>query len=173
MKEEVRKTKIAIVYKSITGNTKIIAEEIKKALKEREIIYFGEPKSNIEADIYIVGSWTDKGECSKEIKSFLVGLNNKKIAYFGTAGFGGSAEYYQTLFSRIKENINDTNQLLGYFYCQGKMPISIRNRYEQLIKEHPKDKKLQVSIKNFDEALEHPNKEDIEQVKLWTSSIIK
>ena len=41
---------------------------------------------------------------------------------------------------RVKKNINDTNQILGYFYCQGKMPIGIRSRYEQLIKEHPEDR---------------------------------
>ena len=120
-----------------------------------------------------MGSWTDKGNCSSEIKEFLTKLNYKKIAYFGTAGFGGQVEYYQTLFNRVKKNINDTNQILGYFYCQGKMPMSIRDRYEHLIKENPEDKNLQVSIKNFDEALEHPNKEDIEQVKLWIKHIIK
>ena len=38
------------------------------------------------------------------------------------------------------------------------MPIGIRSRYEQLIKEHPEDRNLEVSIKNFDEALKHPNK---------------
>ena len=165
--------KIAIVYSSNTGNTKIIAEAIKEELSNEDIVYFGKPENNIEADIYIVGSWTDKGNCSSEIKEFLTKLNYKKIAYFGTAGFGGQVEYYQTLFNRVKENINDTNQILGYFYCQGKMPIGIRSRYEQLIKEHPEDRNLEVSIKNFDEALKHPNKEDIEEVKLWIKHIIK
>ena len=163
--------KIAIVYSSNTGNTKIIAEAIKEELSNEDIVYFGKPENNIEADIYIVGSWTDKGNCSSEIKEFLTKLNYKKIAYFGTAGFGGQVEYYQTLFNRVKKNINDTNQILGYFYCQGKMPIGIRSRYEQLIKEHPEDKNLEVSIKNFDEALKHPNKKDIEQVKEWIDSI--
>ena len=52
------------------------------------------------------------------------------------------------------------------------MPIGIRSRYEQLIKEHPEDRNLEVSIKNFDEALKHPNKKDIEQVKEWIDPII-
>ena len=97
--------KIAIVYSSNTGNTKIIAEAIKEELSNEDIVYFGKPENNIEADIYIVGSWTDKGNCSSEIKEFLTKLNYKKIAYFGTAGFGGQVEYYQTLFNRVKKNI--------------------------------------------------------------------
>ena len=52
------------------------------------------------------------------------------------------------------------------------MPIGIRSRYEQLIKEHPEDRNLEVSIKNFDEALKHPKPKDIEQVKEWIDSII-
>ena len=95
--------KIAIVYSSNTGNTKIIAEAIKEELSNEDIVYFGKPENNIEADIYIVGSWTDKGNCSSEIKEFLTKLNYKKIACFGTAGFGGQVEYYQTLFNRVKK----------------------------------------------------------------------
>lgn len=163
--------KIAIVYKSITGNTKVIAEAIKEVFKE-DVVYFGEPKESISADIFIVGSWTDKGNCATEIKSFLESLEGKKIAYFGTAGFGGQPEYYDTLFNRVKENINDTNEILGYFFCQGKMPMGIRSRYEALIKEHPEDKNLKVNIENFDEALKHPNDKDIEQAKNWIKSII-
>lgn len=36
--------KIAIVYKSITGNTKLLAEAIKEEVPKADIVYFGEPK---------------------------------------------------------------------------------------------------------------------------------
>lgn len=45
--------KIAIVYSSNTGNTKIIAEAIKEELSNEDIVYFGKPENNIEA-IYIL-----------------------------------------------------------------------------------------------------------------------
>lgn len=164
--------KIAIIYKSITGNTKNIAEAIKSVIKKEELVYFGEPTDNINADLYIVGSWTDKGMCTKEIAEYLQKLNNTKIAYFGTAGFGGSTEYYQKLFDRIKANINDSNEILGAFFCQGKMPISVRERYVQMIQQHPDDKNLQVSIQNFDDALTHPDSNDIDNAKKWISTLI-
>ena len=55
--------KIAIIYKSLTGNTRQVAEAIRDALGGEEIVYFGEPKPDIVADLYFVGSWTDKGSC--------------------------------------------------------------------------------------------------------------
>lgn len=164
--------KVAIVYKSVTGNTKLIAEAIKEAIPENELIYFGEPQDNINADLYVVGSWTDKGMCTKEIVKFLKGLENSSIAYFGTAGFGGSEEYYNKLFERIKTNISNSNRIVGKFFCQGKMPMAVRDRYVSLITEHPDDKKLKVSIDNFDKALSHPDENDLQNAKNWMKSIL-
>lgn len=164
--------KIAIIYKSISENTKLLAEAINEALEEN-IVYIGEPKEDIAADFYFIGSWTDKGMCCSEIADFIKTLNHKKIAYFGTAGFGGSEEYYHSLFERVKKICPVTSNIIEYFFCQGKMPINVRNRYVSLLQEHPEDKKLEVSIKNFDEALEHPNEADLKNVSDWATQVIK
>ena len=104
---------IAIVYKSVTGNTKIIADKIKEKLGDN-VKYFGEPKEGIEAELYFVGSWTDKGMCCKEIENFMKSLENKQIIYFGTAGFGDSKEYYEMLFNRItQKDIHDMELILA------------------------------------------------------------
>lgn len=166
--------KIAIVYASITGNTKKIAESIKEELKEENIVYFGPViKENIDADFFIVGSWTNRGTATNEIINFLKQLENKKIAIFGTAGYGGSKDYYETIYNRIKSEIPSSNQLLGHFYCQGKMPLSVKERYINMIKANPADANLKVSLENFEEALKHPDDKDLENVKKWIREIIK
>lgn len=166
--------KIAIIYKSLTGNTQIIAQAIKDALNPEDVVYFGEPKEDIiDSDLYIIGSWTSRGSCVKEIASLLASLKNKKIAYFGTAGFGGQVEYYESLFQRAKAFIDESNTIIGHFFCQGKMPMNVKEKYVQMIKEHPDDEKLKVSIKNFDEALSHPDSNDIQQAQLWIHSLIE
>lgn len=165
------KKKIAIIYKSVTGNTKLIAEAMREECKD-DVVYCGEPQENIDADLYIVGSWTDKGTCAKEIGEFLQSLENKKIAYFGTAGFGGSPEYYESLYERAAKMVSDSNQMLGHFFCQGKMPMSVRNRYVQLLQENPEDRKMQVSVQNFDKALSHPDEKDIADARKWIAGLI-
>ena len=165
--------KIAIIYSSNTGNTKLIAETIKKELENEDIVYFGNPTEEIpEADVYVIGSWTDKGNACNDIIEFIKKIKNKKIAYFGTAGYGANENYYEILFERVKKNIDFSNKILGYFYCQGKMPIQVRERYVRMITEHPEDKNLKVSIKNFDEALTHPDEIDIKNTKEWVISKI-
>lgn len=162
--------KYAIVYESVTGNTKLLADTIKDVLGD-DVVYCGKPAS-VEADCFIVGSWTDKGQCSEGIKTFLSSLNNKTIIYFGTAGFGGSEAYFKALEERMKTYITDTNKYLGAFYCQGKMLISVKERYVSLLREHPEDSKLQVSLKNFEEALTHPDDNDLNNLKTWIKGLI-
>ncbi len=165
--------KVAIIYSSITGNTKLLAETIKNEIN-KDIIYFGRPiDKKIDADIYFIGSWTNKGDASNDIINFFKKLKNKKIAYFGTVGYGGSTTYYDTLFSRVKQYIDSSNTILGYFYCQGKMPVQIKERYIKMITENPNDKNLEVSIKNYEDALTHPDKKDLEDVKKWVNKILK
>lgn len=163
--------KTAIIYKSGSGNTKEVAQAVKDALDEQEVVYFGEPSEGIEADVYLVGSWTDKGMCVKEIADFLETLRNKKVGYFGTAGFGGSTEYYQALGQRAAEHIDGSNEFLGCFFCQGKMPMGVRNRYVQMLTEHPEDRKMQVNIENFDKALTHPDAKDLEDARAWAKRV--
>lgn len=164
--------KTAVIYKSVSGNTKAIAEAIGEALKET-VVYIGEPKENIEADFYFVGSWTDKGMCCTEIGEYLKTLHNKKIAYFGTAGFGGSEEYYHSLFERVRNICPAANEMKEYFFCQGKMPMAVRSRYVSMLQEHPDDKKLAVSIENFDKALSHPNDTDLKDAGDWAIRVIE
>ena len=51
--------------------------------------------------------------------------------------------------------------------------MAVRKRYISLLKENPADANLEVSLKNFDEALSHPDQNDILNVKKWVKDIIK
>lgn len=53
------------------------------------------------------------------------------------------------------------------------MPNTVKERYIKMIKENPEDSNLQVSLKNFEEALKHPNDEDIENAKKFAKEIIE
>lgn len=164
--------KINIVYASVTGNTKKLAEKIRETLKSYDIALYKLPSACRDADIYFVGSWTDKGNEASPVIEFLKNVKNKKIAIFGTAGFGGSKEYYKRLETRALSNIDSSNLYLGAFYCQGKMPLMVKDRYVKMIKEHPDDQNLIVSIKNFDEALSHPDEKDLLNLEKRVNSIL-
>lgn len=158
--------KYAVVYASATGNTAMLAEEIRSYMKNAECVYFGEAKENIPpADIIFAGFWTDKGNCSDEIGNYLAGLQGQKIFLFGTAGFGGSKEYFSRILEQVKGHIPDGNTVIGTFMCQGKMPASVKARYEKILESDPENERIKAMLINFDQALSHPDHHDLEELR--------
>lgn len=150
--------KVYVMCDSITGNTTLLANVIKEKYKNELTDQLD------DAELVFVGSWTDKGMCSNKIKTFLSNLKNKKVFLFGTCGFGGDKTYYDKIYERTASFIDSSNEIIGCYYCQGKMPMTIKDRYETLLKANPLDKDLQVSLDNFIEALKHPNEEDLKNL---------
>lgn len=164
--------KYAIVYCSHTGNTKLLAEAISRVFSEEELVYCGIPdaEKTKEADVVFVGFWTDKGSCASSLLDFFAQLHHKQIVLFGTCGFGGSEEYFNTILQRVSALLEDDCTYVDGFMCQGKMPIEVRERYVMRMSEAPE--KMQQMIDNFDRASSHPDQEDIKQV-LAFAQIVK
>ena len=154
----------AVVYASATGNTKMLAEEIRKRLGKKECVCFGtveEAGTAVRADIIFAGFWTDKGNCSDELGRFLAGLHDRKVFLFGTAGFGGAQSYFDQILERVKGHLAADNEVVGTYMCQGKMPQSVRKRYEGMMEQNPGDERIKGMIENFDRAVQHPDEADL------------
>lgn len=163
----------SIVCSSKTGNTRLLAEAIHGALNKEDCLYFGEPsRKALEADLIFVGFWTDKGICDPDTEAFLRTVVCSKIALFGTAGFGGARDYFDTILARSTAHIPAGNTLLDGFMCQGKMPAAVRARYEQLLAEKPEDAKIKGMLENFDSALSHPDVDDLRGVAEFAVQVL-
>ena len=94
-----------------------------------------------------------------------INLKGRKIFLFGTAGFGGSAAYFQKIFDHVKQSVDPSNTVVGEYMCQGKMPQSVRDRYIKMKAqpEHPAN--IDALIENFDRALSHPDEDDLERLR--------
>ena len=163
--------KYSIIYSSRTGNTELLATNLKDILIEENCIYYGiVDEKALYADLIFIGFGTYKGDCDDGLSEILKKMNNKKVFLFGTAGFGKSQLYYEQIISRVKNHINDSNTVVGAYMCQGKMPMTVRARYELMLDKQPE--KMKELIENFDEALNHPNTEDFIRLKDEVSKIM-
>ena len=152
----------SIVYSSKTGSTELLANTLRDVLGEKDCLYFGPPSAQaLDAQRIFVGFWTDKGTCDAQTASFLADLGGQEVFLFGTAGFGGDAAYFESILTRVKAELSEEVKVLGEYMCQGKMPDAVRRRYEQM-EDSPRK---QVMLKNFDQALAHPSREDLEGLK--------
>ena len=156
----------AIVFSSKTGNTKLLADTLHTCLPQESCCYFGTPDpAALEADELYVGFWTDKGTADESTSDFLKQLHGKNIFLFGTAGFGGSEEYFSKILKKVERSLDRSNTVFGCYMCQGKMPLSVRQRYEGMKKQPIHLPNLDALIENFDNALSHPDADDLERLK--------
>ena len=162
----------AIVYSSRTGNTKLLAETIKAELPQESCLYFGEPSEEaLRADRIYVGFWTDKGGCNGETADFLKSVTTQEVYLFGTAGFGENQTYFDKVLKRTAKHLGKSARLAGSFMCQGKMPMSVRPRYEKMMQSPIKPPNLKGMIENFDKALSHPDQNDLESLRAALSQV--
>ena len=90
----------AIVFSSKTGNTRLLADTLRASLPQNECTYFGAPAPEaLEAETLYIGFWTDKGHADDTLTAFLQTLKGKRVFLFGTAGFGGSAPYFEKILA--------------------------------------------------------------------------
>ena len=158
--------KYSIVYSSLTGNTKVLADAIHEALPQDECEYFGVSDTVIpSSELLYIGFWTDKGNADTKTLQLLSQLKNKQIFLFGTAGFGGSDIYFRKILSQVKQFIDASNVIVGEYMCQGKMPQAVRDRYVKMKEQPDHMPNLDLLIANFDRALSHPDKKDLDKLR--------
>ena len=156
----------AIVFSSRTGNTGLLAQTLREQLPQADCCYFGAPDAAaLAADTLYVGFWTDKGKADADTLQLLQQLRGKRVFLFGTAGFGGSAAYFEKILAATRQALDESNAVIGSFMCQGKMPMSVRQRYEAMKAQPDHAPNLDALIENFDKALSHPDAADLEHLK--------
>lgn len=152
----------AIVYSSLTGNTALLAQTIREALPREDCLHFGGPDPKaLAAETLYVGFWTDKGTCDQQTAGFLERLTGQRVFLFGTAGFGGDPAYFEQILGRVREHLGQEVSVVGTYMCQGKMPQSVRARY-QAMEDSPRRAAM---LENFDRAMSHPDQEDLARLK--------
>ncbi|HJA29282.1 MAG TPA: flavodoxin family protein [Candidatus Olsenella pullicola] len=144
----------AIICSSRTGNTEKLAQRARKVLGERNEVPV------VDADLVLLGSWTDKGGLDPALEDELPRLAGKRVFLFGTCGFGGSQAYYDHVLDRFASALPEGAQVVGSFMCQGQMPPTVRERYVKMAEQDPE--RFAPMIENFDRALGHPNAADLD-----------
>ena len=164
----------SIIFSSMTGNTRKLADKIHEILPKESCDYFGTADAQgIESELLYIGFWTDKGNADAATLALLAKLRGKKIFLFGTAGFGGSEAYFQAILDKTKAFIDDSNTVIGTFMCQGKMPHSVRERYVKMKEQPDHMPNIDTMIENFDKALSHPDANDLEKLANLVSKAIE
>ena len=78
---------------------------------------------------------------------------------------GTPTDSTKKILAATRQALDGSNTVIGSFMCQGKMPVSVRQRYEAMKAKPLHIPNLDALIENFDKALSHPDAADLEQLK--------
>ena len=162
---------IYICYHSLTGNTKMVAEAIAEAV-DGELYEIGKDDYDIEsADLIFLGSLDLMGNMSEKAIEFSKSIPDCPTALFLTGG-SVNPKYLEIVRNNIKKNFEGKRDIFDdIFICQGKMQERVLEKYEKKLAEG--DQGAQARIDNYNEALSHPNEDDLMNAKEWAKNILK
>lgn len=165
--------KYQVIYTSKTGNTEKLAKKIFEVLpgNEKDIERFEPGMKIADADLYFIGFWIKRGTCSMDFIDYIAELHGKRIVLFGTCGMAAEEAYYKKLLDEIEVWIAEDSECVGRFMCQGKMPMTVREKYQAMLG-GDNDEQVRRMIQNFDKALTHPDKEDMSHIEEFVKKII-
>lgn len=165
--EKINERKSLVVYSSLTGNTKKVAEAVQSVIPNCDIFPVENAPENLDDYYFVsVGYWVDRGLPDAKSKKFIKSLKNMNVALFGTLGAYPDSPHALGCIrdSEVmlkKEGSN--NNVLGSFLCLGKIDPKLIDYMGKFMGDtHPvtperKERLLQVQT--------HPDENDLEQVK--------
>lgn len=161
-----------IVYSSLTGNTKLLAETIDKNIPNSLIIPIKE-YNNEAFDRLFIGYWVDKGYPSIEVSKFLKNIHNKEIFMFGTMGASDKNGYGDIIKKNAESLVPEDNKIIGHFVCQGKLNPKLKEIYEKRLENEPNNENIIIQLNNYEESRLHPSKDDLKNLEKELSNLEK
>lgn len=115
----------SVIYSTHTDNAVKLASAIVGALGSDGLVYdgrlIGAPDFAKEADVVFVGFWTTANSCDKGVQALLSGLKGKKIAIFGSCGFGSDQAHFDTVKANVLKFVDPSDTVVGFYLVNGRI----------------------------------------------------
>ncbi len=122
--------KWAVIYSSVTGNTKLVAEKIAETAGDAEVFPVDKaPEDFSDYEVVALGYWLRLGAPDPKMLKYMPTVHDAKVILFQTHGTAVNSEHAVTAYARAGYLLGDGCDILGTFGCQGKInPAMIEKR---------------------------------------------
>jgi flavodoxin len=153
-----------IVYSSLTGNTKKVAEAITEVLGNVAVFPVETAPDPADYGLIAVGFWVDRGTADKKAQEYLKQIHGKKVALFATLGAYPDSEHAAKSMANAIVLLDESNKIMGTFICQGKVDPRLVERFKELPADHPHAITSERQARHS-EAAKHPDENDLQKAK--------
>lgn len=162
----------SIIYSTHTDNAVKLATAISTELGSADLVYDGRlagcPAFAKEADVIFVGFWTTANSCDKLVQGLLSSLKGKKIAIFGTCGFGTQEDgHFDLVEKNVRSFVDPSNTVLGFYLCNGRIGQDFVKKALDSNGAEGEDFHYPSFRQHYQHDIGHPTKEELEACAAW------
>lgn len=167
--------KTLVVYSSLTGNTKKVAQAVAEVMPECTVVSVEEAPASPEGyDLVAVGYWVDKGMPDGRIRAWLEGVKNTRLVFFGTLGAWPDSDHARECMARGEAMAMEPsrgNTVLGSWLCQGRIDPKVLEAMARMAGNvHPMTPERRARI---EEAAKHPDEEDCRRAQAFIRQMLE
>ncbi len=146
-----------IVYSSLTGNTRSVAEHLASRFG-LPLFSLKDAPSPAAYDTYILGFWTRRGAPDPGMASFMRRRKDRRTFFFGTMAAYPDSRHALGCAERAAALLAEgSNRIMGHFLCQGRLDPAVFARSH-----HPRTPER---LQRLHRAAEHPNADDFSEAE--------
>lgn len=166
----------AIIYSSLTGNTRMVAEAISGVMPQGTAIYpVAQAPDPDNFDFLALGFWADKGKVDQTMQVYMEKTRGKgkNIGLFGTLGAYPDSDHGRSFMADARERVVG-NTVLGDFLCMGKVDPKLLKAMEAMRQKgdsvHPMTPERAARIA---EGAKHPDSADLAAAKAKFTELLQ
>ena len=127
-----------VVYSSVTGNTKRVAESIAAAAGEADLVSVEEvPEDLAGYEVVAAGYWLWRGGPAPKIAAWLPKVHDVPVVFFETHAAEPKSEHAITAFARAAYLLGSSCRVLATFGCQGAVSPAILAKRAAMAPDNP------------------------------------
>ncbi|MDR3204705.1 MAG: heme utilization cystosolic carrier protein HutX [Deltaproteobacteria bacterium] len=167
--------KILVVYHSLTGNTKKVAEALTESLPQGTILSpLSEAPEPEGFDLIFFGFWVDRAKVCKPMEEYMERVKSANAAFFFTQVGWPHGRVAKKITLETTEKLKALGSyVLGTFHCQGRMDEKIIAMARRLPPTHPRSGFSFAKSALLAESELHPDREDLEKAAQFAQSVLR
>ena len=166
--------KSLVVYSSLTGNTKKIAEAVCHVMPDCRIVPVEDAPTDLESyGLIAVGWWASKGAPDAKTREWLKGVKNCRLVFFGTLGAKPDSDHAKDCMAQAERSALEPargNIVCGSWMCQGKIDPKIIEVMRKLDLEVHRE--LLHDPSRLEEAASHPDDCDCRKAQAFMQGLL-
>ena len=156
--------KWAVIYSSVTGNTRTIAEAIAEQAGDADVFRVQEAPEDLSGyEVVALGYWLRLGQPDPLMLKYLPKVHDAQVVFFQTHGTAPTSEHAITSFARAGYNLGPGCTILGTFGCRGKINPAMLAKRKNAGPDDPHGGPK--SMERWKLASTHPDAQDIADAK--------